>query len=133
MELKNNKMIAICLLSSVVGIILIYVAAIRMQPTTIEMEEINSNFMGKVVTTEGYISYKSIHPAGHVFLTISKNNKKIQIPLFAGFMEKLRESGITEKDLVNKRKVVITGTLDEYNGQLQIVPRKVEDVKIIRD
>jgi len=133
MDLKNNKLIIICFLSSLTGIALIYVAAIRMQPATIELKEINSNLVGKAVTTEGFITYKSSHPAGHFFLTISENDKKVQVPLFAGFMSELKKVGIGEKDFKSKARIVVTGTVDEYRGQLQIVPRKVEDIKIIRD
>ncbi len=70
MDKKNNKLVLICLLSSIMGIVLIYVAAIKMQPTLVELEEISPTFIGKTVTTEGYVSYKSSHPAGHLFLTI---------------------------------------------------------------
>ncbi|MEM5883088.1 MAG: OB-fold nucleic acid binding domain-containing protein [Candidatus Aenigmatarchaeota archaeon] len=79
--------------------------------------------------TEGKIVYANFHPSGHLFLTITDGKKKLQVPLFSSFMEKLKER-ISEEELKEGRTISITGIVSEYKGELQIIPRKVEDIKV---
>jgi len=133
MELKKNLLVIICLLSSIFGLVLIYVAATKIQPLEMELGEIDSQLIGRTVRVSGYIAYKNLNPAGHVFLTVSSGKAKIQVPLFAGLMSKLNENGLSEEKLEKGARISITGMVDEYRGSLQIVPRKVEDIKILGD
>lgn len=128
---KQNKLIFICIFSSVFGLILIYLAAINIQPTSIKISQIDSKIIGKTVKTAGYITYKSNHPAGHVFLTIADGESKIQVPLFAGFVNNLNENGISPEDFRKGARISVTGLVGEYKGQLQVVPRKSNDLKIL--
>lgn len=115
------------------GLILIYFAAIKIEPMEIELGEIDSQLVGRSVKFSGYIAYKTSNPAGHVFLTVSSGKAKIQVPLFAGLMSKLIENGISEDKLEKGKKISVTGMVDEYRGSLEIVPRRVEDIKILGD
>lgn len=96
-----------------------------------ELGEIDSQLIGRTVKVSGYIAYKSLNPAGHVFLTVSSDKAKIQVPLFAGLMSKMTESGLPEEKLDKGTKISVTGLVDEYRGSLQIVPRKIEDIEIL--
>jgi len=132
MKLKENSLILICLVSSISGLTLIYIAAINIQPKQLKLSEINFDFVGRAVKTSGYIVYKSSHPAGHVFLTISEGKSKIQVPLFAGFMNALNGNGLTNDDFIKGRKIEVEGLVGEYLGSLQIIPRKADDIKILK-
>lgn len=118
--------------SSAAGLVLIYFAAINIQPSTIKINEIDSQLIGKTVKTTGYIIYKNNHPAGHVFLTIGDGQSKIQVPLFAGFVNSLNENDVSVDDFRKGVRISVTGLVDEYKGQLQILPRKPNDIKILR-
>lgn len=131
MSPKINPLISISLVCSVVGLILIYIAALNLQPRQIKISDITAELVGRSVSTSGKIVYKRSHVAGHLFLTISDNDAKIQVPLFAGFMNSLSEVGLTEKDFKVGDKVSVSGLIDEYRGQLQIIPRKVDDIRIL--
>lgn len=131
MELKKNLLLIICLLSSVFGLVLIYVAATKIQPLEMELGEIDSELIGRTVKISGYIVYKNSNPAGHVFLTVSSGKAKIQVPLFAGLMNKLIDNGLPEEKFEKGTRISVTGLVDEYRGSLQIVPRKVEDIEIL--
>jgi DNA/RNA endonuclease YhcR with UshA esterase domain len=45
-------------------------------------------------------------------------------------MNKLNEAGLSEKDFAIGKRLSITGLVSEYREQIQIVPRKVEDIRI---
>ena len=127
----KNPITTLSLVCSLIGLMLIYVAAINIKPKFVELSEVNYEMIGRSVTTTGYITYVRRHPSGHVFLTISKGNSKVQVPLFAGFLKSLEKYGIDSKDFKKGKKLEISGLVSEYRGMLQIIPRKPEDVRLI--
>lgn len=126
-----SKLSTVCLVCSITGILLIYIAARAIEPTFLEINEINFEFTGRQVRTSGYVVYKKIHPAGHIFLTISDGKERIQVPLFAGYVSSLRRNGFPVDKISKGAKISVTGLVDEYRGQLQIIPRKYDDIKIL--
>lgn len=131
MQLKQKTLILVCLLSSVAGLILIYLAATKIEPVPVKIEDINSELVGRSVTIKGYIAYRTNHPAGHIFLTVSYNGTKIEVPLFAGFVDNLSQTDFPIDSLKKGVKIMVTGLVGEYKGQLQVVPRKTSDIKVL--
>lgn len=131
--MSKNILVLISLITSVIGVVLIYIAAINLQPKQIELKDITPELVGRSVLTTGEIVYRKTHDAGHLFLTISDDDTKIQVPLFVGFMNTLKEVGLTEDDFYVGTEVSVSGLVDEYQGQIQIIPRRVSDVKILSD
>ncbi len=131
MELSKNYILIISLVSSIIGLILIYIAAISIEPAKVKIIDITPELIGKTVTTTGNIVKRNLHSADHLFLTISDGSAGIDVPLFSSFMKNLNELGINEKDFTIGKKLGVTGVLNEFNGQLQVQPRKVSDVKIL--
>jgi len=129
--MAKNVLVWICLLTSVIGLVLIYIAAINLEPKQIELKDITPELVGRSVSTKGEIVYRRTHDAGHLFLTISDDDTEIAVPLFAGYLNTLKEVGLTEDDFYEGAEILVSGLVDEYQGQLQIIPRRVNDVKII--
>jgi DNA/RNA endonuclease YhcR with UshA esterase domain len=129
----KNVLPLICLITSVIGMVLIYIAAINLEPEQIELKDINSELVGRSVSTTGKIVYRRNHDAGHLFLTISDGDINIAVPLFAGYLSTLKENGLTEDDFQEGTRVLVCGLVDEYQGQLQVIPRRKDDVKILDD
>jgi DNA/RNA endonuclease YhcR with UshA esterase domain len=127
---RTSLILIVCFLCSLLGIFLIYIAALNTKPTKMKLDDINFELVGRVISTEGKIVSKNLHPAGHLFLTIEENNARIQVPIFASLISKLNEAGVSIKDFEIGKKLQVTGLVSEYKEQLQIVPRKVEDIKI---
>lgn len=124
---SENLILIVCFIFSLFGLILIYIAATSIKPIELSISEINFQHIGKTVKTSGNISHKSHHPAGHLFLTISDNNEKIQVSLFSNLVSKFDDSEI--KNFRKGRKIVVTGLVDEFRGRLQIIPRKTKDIE----
>jgi DNA/RNA endonuclease YhcR with UshA esterase domain len=131
--MEKNFLILICFFTSVIGLILIYIATINIEPKQIDLKDLNHELVGRSVTTTGKIVYKKSHEAGHLFLTVSENKTKIQIPLFSGFMSILNEHGLTENDFSIGSEILVSGLVDEYQGQLQIIPRRENDIEILSE
>jgi len=131
--MAKNILVLISLLTSVIGLVLIYIAAINLEPKQIELKDMNPELTGRSVSTTGEIVYRRTHDAGHLFLTISDDDTKIAVPLFAGYLNDLKEVDLTEDDFRVGTKISVSGLVDEYQGQLQIIPRRVNDIKILSD
>ena len=112
---------------SLVGILALYFIASIQKPQFKPIPQITSEDVGKLLTTEGRIVYKKVHPNGHIFLTLKKDGKLIQVPLFKSFLEHTIFKHVYFK---LGQKLRVTGVVEEYHGNLQIIPRKESDVKI---
>ncbi|MEM7825518.1 MAG: OB-fold nucleic acid binding domain-containing protein [Candidatus Aenigmatarchaeota archaeon] len=119
----------VCFFCSLLGLTLIYFSALKIQPEEVRISEINFEFLGRTVKTGGRIVYVNSHPSGHLFLTISDGKKRLQVPLFSSFIERLSER-IEISKLKEGRVITVTGTVSEYRGELQVIPRKLEDLEV---
>jgi len=124
----RNLIYPFSFVSSFIGLSMIYIAALNSRSIEMPLSDISSDLIGKTVTTSGYLIYKRTHPEGHVFLTISDDEITIQVPLFSGFMKSL--DGLTDDDFKIGEQITVTGLLDEYKGDLQVIPRKPSDLQL---
>ena len=118
-----KHIIILSLLISVSGLFSIYFLSINQEPQFLELEYVNSELIGTSVSTEGYIEKKTLHENGHMFLTVSKNNYKIDVPVFSNIMQ-----DVDHRKFRKNSKIKVTGIVDEYRNNLQIIPRKHEDI-----
>jgi len=116
--------------TSFLGLILIYIAAINLQPVKIEISKISPEIIGRMVLISGKITQKTPNPAGHLFLVISDNKSNIQVPIFVSLMNDLKKNNITENDFKINKIITINGLVGEYRGQLQVLPRKASDINL---
>jgi DNA/RNA endonuclease YhcR with UshA esterase domain len=130
MEIKNHLVI-VCLVCSLAGLILIYIADVNLQPIQMKIGEITFEMVGRKVVTSGYITYVRTHPEGHIFLTVGYGNDKIEVPLFSGFVSSLEGNGLSKTDFQKGKRIIVEGLVDEYQGSLQIVPRIPEDITLV--
>lgn len=131
-----NKLVYVCVAASAVGLAAIYILATMMEAEPIRIADIDFEMVGMSVKTAGYIAYRTDHKDGHIFLTIEDGDSKIQVPLFSGFVSTYdRENSqlASSRDLRRGALIEVEGLVGEYKGQLQVVPRKADDIKILYD
>lgn len=131
MKFIKNQINLISLLSSLVGLILIYYATTNIEPQQMSINDITADMEGRKVSIAGLLVDKRLHEDGHLFLTISDRTSNMQVPLFADFMKNLEQIGITDKDFRIKSKISVDGIVENYRGSLQIIPRNLGDIKIL--
>lgn len=133
MKVPKNYLLILSLFTSIAGLILIYFASVNIEPQKTEISDITADLEGRRIVTTGYLVEKREHEDGHLFLTISDNKTKIQVPLFSDYMKSLNQIGITEKDFQLNDKISVKGIVENYKGRLQIMPKSLDDVKILGD
>ena len=131
MKLSKKYLLLASLMSSVTGLVLIYIATIDIEPNEIPISDITADMEGRKVLVIGHLTGKRMHEDGHLFLTISDDSSKIEVPLFSDFMKQLEKVGITEDDFHESGKVSVSGILENYKGRLQIMPKNLNDIKIL--
>ena len=133
MRLSKNFLLTLSIFTSIVGLILIYFASINIEPQKTTISDITADMEGRRIVTTGHLVEKREHKDGHLFLTVSDNKTKIQVPLFSDFMNSLNQIGITEDDFQLNERISVKGIVENYKGRLQIVPKSLDDVKILGD
>lgn len=131
MELKKNILLIVCVLVSLAGLAFIYFSSANISPPETKISNIDSSLTGKLTSITGKIVYVRNHPSGHVFLELADSDSKIDVPIFASLMNQLKNNEITRYDFKKGKTLRITGIVGEYNGQLQVVPRKAADVQFL--
>jgi len=129
MELKKNLLLIVCIFVSLAGLVFIYFSLTNTLPPELKISKIDPSLNGKLISTTGKITYVRTHTAGHIFLTLSDGDSKIEVPLFSSLVNHLSSNGITKYDFRKGKTIRVTGIVGEYKDQLQIVPRKATDIQ----
>lgn len=118
-----DKIILASLSTSVAGILAIYLAAAGAQPDSVAISDISEDMVGKTVSTEGVVKTETTSSAGNMFLTLTDGRKDLQVPVFTSVAQ-----GLDEGRFKPKSRIAVTGEVDVYKGQLQVIPSKPGDL-----
>jgi len=131
-EKIRDKIIFLSLISSLLGIFLIYFSSLMLEAQKVRISEINFELEGKKVSTEGRIikTYRSRKNPNYLLLIISDRNSSIAVPLFSDLINSLRQKGISLSQFSVGKRIFVTGMVSEYRGSLQIIPRKPNDIRL---
>ena len=88
---------------------------------TTSIQSINKEMVGDSVRIVGEIINRKDHKDGHVFLTVKDTSGEILIPIFA-------DKNINTDSFVTGKQFQFAGTVDEFNGEMEIIPSKNEDI-----
>ena len=90
----------------------------------INISTIDENVKGKKVTIQGSIIKITTHKNGHLFLTVKDDSGSILVSIFS---DKNIDKTIIKKDI----KYKISGEVNVYNGELEIIPQNQDDISIL--
>ncbi len=93
-----------------------------------KISDINKDKVGEIVATEGKIIRYRRFSKGISF-TIADNNDKIDLVIWNILYNKLK----TKNNLKKGVYLRIIGKVGEYRGNLQIVPKKESDIRILKE
>jgi len=116
---SERKLIILSLFIIIFGLIGLYSIGLLMDPEFIELNSIDRNMVGKIISTEGIISKIAfIEESKTLFLDISENEKTLAVVIFN-----------SEGDIFKKGdKIIINGELTTYKGSLELIAREVEKI-----
>ena len=133
LTLSRKSIIVLSAFSSIAGLFIIYIGNLFTSSQKVHLGEVTSDLEGKYVSVTGKIITKSETPNNHIFLTISDENSKIQVPIFSSLVKKLESSGVQISKVRLGNWISVSGLVGYYKGQLQIVPKNPSDIKLEGD
>lgn len=89
--------------------------------------QISKGDAGRIVNITGQIVSLRQRPDGHVFTTVKVNgsNQRVEIPIFSRL-------NYSNPELKQNAVVSVRGKVQFYEGKVEIVPNRSDDIKIIR-
>lgn len=120
-----NYIAVVSFVTSIIGLGMIYVTASNFEPSVMELKDVGHDMVGNTITTEGQIRSKTLHKNGHMFLTLTDGRKELDVPVFSSVMK-----DVDHRPFRKGEYLTVTGVVDEYRKNLQVIPRKPNDLNL---
>lgn len=121
----DNSIVKLSLISSIIGILFIYISAAHMKPALTPISKIDEDFVGLKTKTSGKIIDIRTHQDGHLFAKIKdESGGEIKVPIFKRINSKLEDKiGLLDN-------IEVKGKVKKYKDQLEVIPESPESIKI---
>ncbi len=124
--MADKSILKLSLISSIAGILLLYVSAAHMKPSLTPISKVDEDFVGLSTKVSGKVIDIRGASEGHLFLKIKdESGGVITVPIFSKINSKL------EKQVELLDNIEVQGKVENYEGQLEIIPKKPESVQIV--
>ena len=111
--MKRENFSRLCIAVSVIGLGIMYVSTEVIQPEKVSPREISQEDLGESIRAEGKVTeFYTTQSAS--FFTLQGNKSSISV------------SDFQKNDLSEGQKIVVTGQVDMYRGDLQLVSTQIE-------
>ena len=131
MEITDDKLLKIALITSLIGIIglIIFTPTIEVKEVTIK--EINRGMIDEEVKVTGVITdVAQSSSKTSYFLTINDGEAQISLIIFESQVAEIQGRNLDIDDFKN-RKVEVVGTITEYNSDLELIMSSGDSLRII--
>ncbi len=112
---------------AVLGLVMTCVGLRLSEPERMEARNLTEKMVGAQVLLSGRVMDLTEHPDGHLFLKVGGENTTVSVPLFSG----VRKGMGTRIELLDR--VEVRGKVQEWRGELEVVPKRPEDVRVRRE
>jgi DNA/RNA endonuclease YhcR with UshA esterase domain len=119
--LREDLLTKICFFSAIIGIVSLYLISFTLVAEDLDLDSLNANLVGKKVTLSGSVDDVRNHKNGHIFFKMRNNTNSIEVVLWESKVEQLRLNGYDLSMISEGNRLQITGTLEMYKGNIQLV------------
>ncbi len=131
MILSDKEIYKIALITTIIGVIGLIISSSYIETKELTIEEITSNNINEKISVNGTISeIKYSKNSNTCFLTLYDGSGKINIIVFESGLTDFEDHNIDINQFKNK-KVKVTGTVTQYNNELEITIDDVNGLEII--
>ena len=118
--MNNRLLIYLSLASSVIGLVIVYIAANNVQLPAVLIGKIVYDDIGKNVKVCGEVDSLSVSKSKHTFFDIVDSSGRINVVVFNSSAEKLQPYSLKDDDTI-----CVSGQVGEYNDRLEILPKEI--------
>ncbi len=131
MKITDDKLLRIALITSLIGIIGLIVFTPSIEVKKVGIDDISRAMIDEKVCVEGIITdIAQSSSKTSYFLTINDGNGQIPLIIFEKQVAEIQSRNLDIDDFKN-RKVQVTGTITEYNSELELILSSGDSLRII--
>ena len=131
MEITDDKLLKIALVTALIGLIGLIVFTPTIEVKEVDIKDINRGMIDEEVSVDGVISdVAQSSSKTSYFLTINDGDSQIQLIIFESQVAEIQNKNMEIEDFKN-RKVQVVGTVTEYNSNLELILSSGDSLRII--
>ncbi len=130
MELNDEIIFKVALITALVGMIGMLVFASSIEPKEIKISEITRNNIGETVSVTGIVeSVKMSSSGSSCFIELNDGSGKINVIVFESTLTELKDAGNDLDDFKN-HKVKVIGSITEYKSSMELILSNANSIKL---
>ena len=131
MEITDDKLIKIALITSLIGIIGLIIFTPTIEVKQVDINQINRGMIDEEVSVDGVITdVAQSSSKTSYFLTVNDGEAQIQLIIFENQAAEIEGKNLDIEDFKN-RKVQVIATVTEYNSNLELILSSGDSLRII--
>lgn len=131
MEITDDKLLRIALITSLIGIIGLIIFTPSIEVKEVEIKDITRAMIDEKIRVDGVITdIATSSSKTSYFLTVNDGEAQIQLIIFEKQLAEIESRNLDIDDFKN-RKVQVTGTITEYKSDLELILSSGDSLRII--
>ena len=131
MDITDDKLLKIALVTSLIGLIGLIVFTPTIEVKKVKIEDINRGMIDEDVSVECVVSdVKSSGSGSSYFLSINDGTGKMNLIVFESQLSQMQSNSLDIVDFKDK-KVNVVGKITEYNNEMEIILSSGDSIKIV--
>ena len=121
MEITDDKLLKIALVTSLIGIIGLIAFTPTIEVREVDIKDINNALIDEEVSIDGVITdVAQSSSKTSYFLTVNDGESQIRLIIFENQAAEIQSKNLDIEDFEN-RKVHVVGTVTQYNSELELI------------
>ena len=131
MEITDDKLLKIALVTSLIGIIGLIIFTPTIEVKEVNIKDITRGMIDEEVKITGVITDVALSSSKTAyFLTINDGEAQIPLIIFESQVGEIQSKNLDIEDF-EKRKVQVVGTVTQYNSELELILSSGDSLRII--
>ena len=131
MEITDDKLLKIALVTSLIGLVGLIVFTPTIEVKEVDIKDINRGMIDEEVKIHGVINdVAQSSSKTSYFLTVNDGESQIQLIIFESQVAEIQNRNMDIEDFKN-RKVEIVGTVTEYNSNMELILSSGDSLRIV--
>ncbi len=131
MEITDDKLLKIALITSLVGIIGLIAFTPTIEVKEVDIKDINRGMIDEEVRLDGVISdIAQSKSKTSYFLTINDGEAQIQLIIFESQVAEIQSRNIDIEDF-RGHKVEVVGTVTQYNSEMELILSSRDSLRMV--
>lgn len=130
MEITDDKLLRIALVTSLIGIIGLLIFTPSIEVKKVKIEDIDRGMIDEEVCIDCVVTdIASSHSKSSYFLTINDGTGQLQLVIFENQVAEIQSNNFDIEDFKD-RKVEVTGKITEYKSDMEMILSSGDALKI---